>query len=751
MRVLRPFRQGFRSPPDQKRPRAARLLLCTVTLASVGGGATALIGAGVAGAATLSQWSGAGTLNSARADATATTLQNGSVLVVGGEDGTGTAMASAELYNPTASAPWSLTGLLHTPLAGATSTLLGNGQVLVTGGWTGTGSAVTDAEIYDPSTGAFTPTSTSNAPAVFDASAVLLQNGNVLVVGGATGSLSSPVPTNAVELYNPTAKTWTAMPAMAYTRALAEVTVLPNGTVLAAGGFGALAPSTSNVDLSTAEIYDPSNGANGSWSATGGMLSPQRAGLVGVVSGNALVTGGQDATGVTSTAQLYNPSNRSWSAAGAMTTPRLGASGTVLPNGQMFVAGGENAGHTALASSESYDPSHNSWTATASSLATARWEAASALMPGGVFLVAGGLDSSGNVISPSTAESFDAGAPPVFTSAATVTATTGAKFSFAVQTTGNPIPTLSQSGTLPAGLTFTASGSGATIAGTPTGPSGTFPVTLVANNSLGITQQTLTVSVVQPAAPGYLVVEKNGTLYPYGQAVAGSSTVSVNAKNRPVVAIGRSPGTTGYYIVTSLGNVYNENGAPFYGSKASAKLPSPIAAFAPTVDGKGYWLAAADGTVYTFGDAVSYSALSVNAKNRPVVAMRTSLDGKGYYLVTKLGNVYNFGDAAFYGSKAKDKLPAPIVGFGLSGDGKGYDIVSSKGNVWNMGDAAFYGSKANVKLPSAVTAFSTSLDGKGYYLVTAGGNIYNYGNATWYGSPVSKKLVTPISSFVIPD
>jgi N-acetylneuraminic acid mutarotase len=42
-----------------------------------------------------------GSLNHARTAATATLLQNGKVLIVGGQDNAGTLLSSAEIYDPT--------------------------------------------------------------------------------------------------------------------------------------------------------------------------------------------------------------------------------------------------------------------------------------------------------------------------------------------------------------------------------------------------------------------------------------------------------------------------------------------------------------------------------------------------------------------------------------------------------------------------------------------------------------------------
>ena len=73
--------------------------------------------------------------------------------------------------------------------------------------------------------------------------------------------------------------------------------------------------------------------------------------------------------------------------------------------------------------------------------------------------------------------------PPTITSADTATLTTGTAGSFTVTTTGLPTAAVTESGVLPVGVTFTDNGNGtATIAGTPTGSGGTYPLTLTATN-----------------------------------------------------------------------------------------------------------------------------------------------------------------------------------------------------------------------------------------------------------------------------
>ncbi|HEX4858463.1 MAG TPA: putative Ig domain-containing protein, partial [Usitatibacteraceae bacterium] len=79
-------------------------------------------------------------------------------------------------------------------------------------------------------------------------------------------------------------------------------------------------------------------------------------------------------------------------------------------------------------------------------------------------------------------------APPAFTSGTVVPALTVgvAMATFNITTSGGPTPNITQTGTLPTGVTFTTvNGSGtATLTGTPT-TAGSFPITLTATNSQG--------------------------------------------------------------------------------------------------------------------------------------------------------------------------------------------------------------------------------------------------------------------------
>ena len=85
---------------------------------------------------------------------------------------------------------------------------------------------------------------------------------------------------------------------------------------------------------------------------------------------------------------------------------------------------------------------------------------------------------------------------PSITSAASATSIVGAAFSTTITTTGEPAPTLTESGALPSGITFTDNGNGtATLAGTSTaGTGGSYPITITATNASGTATQTFTLT-----------------------------------------------------------------------------------------------------------------------------------------------------------------------------------------------------------------------------------------------------------------
>jgi hypothetical protein len=163
--------------------------------------------------------------------------------------------------------------------------------------------------------------------------------------------------------------------------------------------------------------------------------------------------------------------------------------------------------------------------------------------------------------------------------AAAITSTNNTTFvvgtagSFPVTVTGTPAPILSESGTLPTGVTFTPA-TGA-LAGTPAlGISGTYPITIIAQN--GVTPaatQSFTLTVNQAAA----ITSANNTTFLVGTA----GTFTVTATGTPAATLSEAgplpagvsftvatgmlagspaPGTNGSYPITFTAQ--NSVGAP---------------------------------------------------------------------------------------------------------------------------------------------------------------------------------------------
>ena len=288
-----------------------------------------------------------GSLATARYYHTATFLRNGKVLVAGGYNrGTNNSLASTELYDP-ASGTWTATGSLATARDSHTATLLPNGKVLVAGGYVFGTASLASAELYDSASGSWTATG-SLATARYYHTATLLPNGKVLVAGGR--NFSSILV--SAELYDPASGTWTATGSLATARYLHTATLLPNGKVLVAGGSNNNSFNNNSVELASAELYDP---ASGTWTATGSLATARDSGTATLLpNGNVLVAGGVSGTNSSlANAEMYDPTSGTWMATGSLATGRSLHTATSLANGKVLVTGGYN-GTGSLSSAELY-------------------------------------------------------------------------------------------------------------------------------------------------------------------------------------------------------------------------------------------------------------------------------------------------------------------------------------------------------------------------------------------------------------
>jgi len=201
----------------------------------------------------------------AREGQAAVRLEDGRVLIIGGTvPFTGKcgmacgspATASVEIYDP-GTGKFSPNGSLAEPRTDGQALLLNDGRVLVAGGNGQYGGSLTTIEIYDPARGTSIvvkpPADMGELPTY--PTVVPLADGRVLIAGGSYTNDAST--TNSTLIFDPASGGFSDGPLMAEPRQSATATLLDDGRVLIAGGDyyqGFYGYAQSN-----AELIDPSH------------------------------------------------------------------------------------------------------------------------------------------------------------------------------------------------------------------------------------------------------------------------------------------------------------------------------------------------------------------------------------------------------------------------------------------------------------------------------------------------------------
>ncbi len=256
--------------------------------------------------------------------------------------------------------------------------------------------AVTDRGSASPP-GIHDTFSTTGAPATARTgfTATLFADGLVLVAGG-TGAGNNVL--QSAEIYSVPRAGFTPTGNLHTARTGAAAVLLPNGKVLIAGGSsdGAAAGA-----LNTAELFDP---VSGTFTATSHSMTAARLEMTATLlnNGQVLLAGGQNAGGVLNSAELYDPASDTFTSTGNLNTARTGAIAVLLRNSEVLIAGGssDGAANGALDSAELFGISAGtgSFSLLLSTLSTPRWQAAAAPLQGFVVdnvLIAGGQNSGG--------------------------------------------------------------------------------------------------------------------------------------------------------------------------------------------------------------------------------------------------------------------------------------------------------------------------------------------------------------------
>jgi len=276
-------------------------------------------------------------------------LTNGQVLVAGGYAINAINLTnSCELYD-VGSKSWVLTGQMTTARAQHTATLLQNGKILVAGGWVGwaVGPVTSSAELYDPVLGNWTSVG-SMTNARVGHTATLLNNGKVLIAGGQNQSEHPPNTLySSAELYDPATGNWTQTGSMNTSHSGHTATLLPNGFVLIAGG--------TTIGTESAELYNPNTG---NWTIAGPMINTRSSHTATLLTnGLVLVAGGYVNGNATNAAELYDPLNNVWAPTGSLLQSRGEFASVLLANGCVLATGGyQNPPYNIFSSTEIYYP-----------------------------------------------------------------------------------------------------------------------------------------------------------------------------------------------------------------------------------------------------------------------------------------------------------------------------------------------------------------------------------------------------------
>jgi uncharacterized protein (TIGR03437 family) len=627
-----------------------------------------------------------GALSSPREGHTATLSQNGKVLVAGGRNG-GTVFNTAEVYDPLTGA-WTAAGSMVIPRYGHSAVLLRSGQVLAIGGQNSSGFLNT-VEIYDPIANAWRGAASMTA-ARFHSTATLLNNGQVLVAGGqnATGSLRS------AELYDPGRNTWTRLdqpnnPAGNLTEARAEhtATLLGDGRVLVAGGVNG-----ANI-LRSAEVYEPNLNR---WRRVGALSVPRRLHTATLLPDRSvLVVGG--ANGLNS-AETYNVMTGAWTSVGALANGRSSHTATLLPNGRVLVVGGKNAAGNPLNSAEVYNYVAKTWSnaplpppfpsTQPFTLNEARSDHTATMLPNGQVLIAGGLGNDNAVLNSAELYEYAAGSWSL-----TKNASTGATTQMIAARAGHTATLLTDGKVLVVGgvranspliatntveLYDPATGTWSTTSPL-NNPRFNHTATLLPNGKVlvvgGLTEQGATSAELYDPATG------NWTNTP-APGVARYYHTATLLPNRSVLVVG-GVGFGG--VRTNSVQLYDPNGGVNGSWSTAPTLPAPRSNHSATL--------LPNGTVFIFGGLASNTTAYNNG------AIFTPSGASGSWTPLNFTDTGSAAAPAFRHSHLATLLPTNkvLISGGLGGTlANNVGTVIGTGEIFNIGSSTFDRNRATI-------------------------------------------------------
>ena len=281
-----------------------------------------------------------------RVSHSATLLQDGRVLVVGGMDEAFNPLRTTEVFEPKTNR-WSAAGEMKEARTEHSAALLKDGRVMVTGGMNERLELIGSTEIFDPETGEWSEYESMRTVrrGHFTLS---LPDGRVAVVGGVgqtlggLGILANIAAVGALlstEIYDPNTDTWSRAEDMLEGHSGGRAVVLRDGRVLIAGGHN------QGEGLAASEIFDPSSNE---WMRTSSMVRKTFANTaIVLLDGSVLFTGGfgmsRSKGGITPGSEVFDPQTNEWRKSPDTVHGRMGHTSTLLPDGRVITIGGSIA------------------------------------------------------------------------------------------------------------------------------------------------------------------------------------------------------------------------------------------------------------------------------------------------------------------------------------------------------------------------------------------------------------------------
>jgi hypothetical protein len=264
-------------------------------------------------------------------------LADGRVMVVGGygESSTKIGIANAEIFDPVAET-WTPVQNMQYRRWYPNATTLFDGRIMVTAGWqTTVHSNAGISEIYDPSTNSWTSLTNANNPFETYPFLYLLPDGRVIHIGGSEYATDTDVlDLNTVS--------WSVVDANIIDGGSATM-YLPGKFMKAGSATDSQGSGPSSNTTFVLDMTQPSP----AWQQTASMTYPRSfLNLTMLPDGNVLATGGEtDRNGGTIAnavyaAEMWSPTTQTWSTMASMHTPReYHGTALLLPDGRVLESG----------------------------------------------------------------------------------------------------------------------------------------------------------------------------------------------------------------------------------------------------------------------------------------------------------------------------------------------------------------------------------------------------------------------------